>query len=363
MPTLRMMNVPPPTDWDEFEEMTHNAFVIKWNSPNLQRHGRQGQAQQGVDIYGPDYLEQPVGIQCKKIDHQISIEMIKDEANKAENFVGENAATIRAFYMATTTPPDAILQREVRLLSKQRQNEGKFPIGIFFWPDIWRELVKNKEVFRLHYPDLKLQDDEVVAENPPDLAILDIAYVGSRLNIFLDHLFGEVGAMVQENPNQVITLTEQIAACSTRLVDSGTLDRIHKELAAITTTCLKITSGAEVEDGWHAVDASARFVEQQVENLTYRLSGRELAIFRMGKWLAVWDEDSLPDHYFTEEDKEKLLSNLRELITEDAAFNQASDLLAGYQTEHTFEKCRVPHMVYNILRSSLGQSLMMLDDE
>ena len=65
MPTYTSMLLPPPTSGDDFEKVALSALRIKWRSPNLVRHGRTGQAQQGVDIYGPDDLGHLVGVQCK----------------------------------------------------------------------------------------------------------------------------------------------------------------------------------------------------------------------------------------------------------------------------------------------------------
>lgn len=61
MPTLSSMFIPVPTSWKEFEKITLSSLKIKWNSPNLTLHGRQGQLQNGVDIYGDDYLGRFVG--------------------------------------------------------------------------------------------------------------------------------------------------------------------------------------------------------------------------------------------------------------------------------------------------------------
>lgn len=158
MPTRRTMNVPPPTDWDEFEEMTRNALASKWQNPNLVRNGRPGQAQKGVDVFGQDGQDRHAGVQCKKYEQQISIWLIRTEVIKVEGF----RPPIEAFYMATTTPQDAALQEAVRLLSEERIRQGKFPVGIFFRPDIYRELVMSPATFRSHYP--ALASDDLVTE-------------------------------------------------------------------------------------------------------------------------------------------------------------------------------------------------------
>ena len=62
MPTIYGMQFPEPSDWQELEVITRDAMQLKWGHPILQRNGRSGQEQHGVDIYGPDQLGRPVAI-------------------------------------------------------------------------------------------------------------------------------------------------------------------------------------------------------------------------------------------------------------------------------------------------------------
>ncbi len=128
MPTLSGMNVPKPKSWDEFEEITLSSLKIKWRSPNLQRNGRQGQKQDGVDICGEDDLNCFIGVQCKLTEKNISLNSIKKEIEKAERFQPE----LSSFYIATTSSCDSDIQKQIRILSQERIQENKFPIGIMF---------------------------------------------------------------------------------------------------------------------------------------------------------------------------------------------------------------------------------------
>ena len=145
------MELPKPKNWDEFEEIALTCFQIKWSSPDLVRHGRTGQAQHGVDIYGPDSLEQLVGVQCKKTE-ELTMAAAKEEIDKAEKF----EPAISAFYFATTVASDAKFQRDIRLLSHER---------VAAWDDLVRELVKNHAEFARHYPDLTLGEHYRRSEN------------------------------------------------------------------------------------------------------------------------------------------------------------------------------------------------------
>ena len=151
MPTLLKMRVPPPTDWSEFEDITRSSLKVKWRSSDMQRNGRNGQKQHGVDVFGHDDLSRFVGIQCRnKDDTRLKMKEVVEAIAAAEKF----RVPLAAFYMATTLSRDAKLQAEVLTVSDARVRAGKFPVGILFWEDLYEELVGDTAEFAKHYPQL-----------------------------------------------------------------------------------------------------------------------------------------------------------------------------------------------------------------
>ncbi|MES3021694.1 MAG: hypothetical protein V4857_08935 [Pseudomonadota bacterium] len=148
MPTISSSHYPKPISWDEFEEIALSACKLKWGNPNLTRHGRQGQAQQGVDIFGRDNLERLVGVQCKNTLGTISEKIIDDEVVNAEKF----QPAISSLFIATSANSDAPLQRYVRDISSQRHLNGKFTVDILFWGDIMHDLAKDINEVMRYYP-------------------------------------------------------------------------------------------------------------------------------------------------------------------------------------------------------------------
>jgi hypothetical protein len=61
---------------------------------------------------------------------------------------------LSTYMIATTAPRDADLQRKVRLLSAERQSEGKFSVDVVFWDDIQSHLVAHDDLLRSYYPQL-----------------------------------------------------------------------------------------------------------------------------------------------------------------------------------------------------------------
>jgi hypothetical protein len=89
---------------------------LAWTTSRLQKNGRPGQAQDGVDIHGADDLERPVAIQCKRTVAAPSIKLIREEIVAAEGFVPQPIT----LHIATTADPDSTLQQAVRILSAER---------------------------------------------------------------------------------------------------------------------------------------------------------------------------------------------------------------------------------------------------
>lgn len=150
MPTFNTMRLNPPKSWDEFEDMCTTSFQLRWNVHNLSRHGRSGQEQFGVDIYGYDNSGHFVGIQCKNTVSKISKATIKNEISKAEKFKPE----LRDLYIATTAPRDANIQSFVREINEDRESQGEFLVTVVFWDDITNDLTRDERAVKQFYPEI-----------------------------------------------------------------------------------------------------------------------------------------------------------------------------------------------------------------
>lgn len=157
MPTISSSVVPPPKSWDEFEDITLAASKLRWGSDAFFRNGRQGQKQDGVDVWGDDDGRQ-IGVQCKNSVDGISMTIIEAEIANAEHF----KPRIDRLYIATTAKRDAPLQSSVRTLSADRFKRGEFRVEILFWEDICQEIAKDDTVFFAHYPQFRNKTDPIL---------------------------------------------------------------------------------------------------------------------------------------------------------------------------------------------------------
>lgn len=200
MPTLQSMDLPKPSAWQEFESIVRDAMSQKWKSSSLTKNGRTGQKQHGVDVYGPDDLGRPTGIQCKRFTGALDLATVQDEIKKAEKFKG-NLTTL---YIATTAEHDSKLQEQVRVISEKRASEKLFTVGLLFWDEIVAGLVLNPSVFSSHYPQLLLPDSGLgLAQNDSLIGALELGYYGGSLKHDVELIYGEPGWMAQEDPDQL----------------------------------------------------------------------------------------------------------------------------------------------------------------
>jgi hypothetical protein len=150
----QQLDIPPPTNPQDFENLCHAIWECEWNCATIQRNGRSGQKQRGVDIFGQPHGEvQYHGIQCKvksgdtagrpaltrsEIDHEVA---------EAKFFIPPLAKLI----IATTAPQDAGLQEYARELSEQHAAAGLFAVAVLSWPEIKARLAKHETVLARFY--------------------------------------------------------------------------------------------------------------------------------------------------------------------------------------------------------------------
>ena len=52
MSNFSNLQIPPPANWQDFKTLCCDLWRAIWKDPNTQKNGRQGQQQNGVNIYG-----------------------------------------------------------------------------------------------------------------------------------------------------------------------------------------------------------------------------------------------------------------------------------------------------------------------
>jgi hypothetical protein len=147
--------LPPPKYWEEFEDLCHCLFKAIWNDPTAQKHGRRGQAQQGVDVFGAPNEQRTryIGVQCKGKDQNygsyVTTAELAAEVEKAKSF----APGLREWILATTAPNDARIQAQARELSRINETQGLFSVKVLGWDDLSALITEHRSVLAQFYAD------------------------------------------------------------------------------------------------------------------------------------------------------------------------------------------------------------------
>lgn len=154
MSTLQDVKVFPLRESERFENLCLDIWKRKINDQHIQRNGRRGQEQHGVDIFGRrDGSMNWVGIQCKvkSMGDRLTETEVEEEIRKAMTF----NPRLSEYIFATTAPRDQRLQEFVRQKTVDHLNQGLFIVNVVFWDDIELDLAEdnNLDICYKYYKD------------------------------------------------------------------------------------------------------------------------------------------------------------------------------------------------------------------
>jgi hypothetical protein len=152
MPQISACQLPPPSNWTDFEALCADLWRAELGDLTLQRSGRAGQAQDGIDIYGRDRDSSNIGIQCKCIgsNSSLSSDEIIAEVAKAKKF----RPKLSHYIFATTGHKDVRAELLCRKFSEThlRLKPARFTVTCFGWNDICLMLERHPLVAKTHFP-------------------------------------------------------------------------------------------------------------------------------------------------------------------------------------------------------------------
>jgi hypothetical protein len=137
---------PPPKTWEQFEELCADVYAADWSDPALQRYGRAGQAQHGVDIVARHGNRWPVGLQCRKKSQWPVVNFSIRELDEAVKEALKFRPKLQSFYILTTAPVDAKLQAHARKITARHQRKGLFDVNVVGWSEIVRRATLHGNV-------------------------------------------------------------------------------------------------------------------------------------------------------------------------------------------------------------------------
>jgi len=122
-----ILNFPPPSNWQDFQVLTLRLVEQVCDPTTVHEYGRQGQSQNGVDVYGEMFGGLQLGVQCKQMQpgKQLTLKVIRAEADEARSFL----PALDTFVVATTLPEDTALHKAVTKLNAAKT----YPFKITYW--------------------------------------------------------------------------------------------------------------------------------------------------------------------------------------------------------------------------------------
>jgi tetratricopeptide (TPR) repeat protein len=145
----------PPESWEKFESLVQEVYREEWKDSNIQKNGRVGQPQKGVDVWGNENQIKPTddisGIQCKEKDNypqkKLTYKEVTDEVKKAKGFKPKLAK----YYIATTARRDSTLDEKVRLFNEKQKKSGKLQVKIKYWEDILEAAKRHPKIVASYF--------------------------------------------------------------------------------------------------------------------------------------------------------------------------------------------------------------------
>ena len=154
--------IPPPSNWQDFESLCCDLWREIWEDPNTKKNGRQGQPQNGVDIYGRHHKGNLwSGIQCKCKNNDLNRNLTESEVYNEVQKAKKSLPKLSEFIIATTGPKDARIEEFARKITHEHLKEGLFSVDIWGWDDIKEYLDNFPSIRSKYYPEININLDDI----------------------------------------------------------------------------------------------------------------------------------------------------------------------------------------------------------
>lgn len=150
------VEIMPPLLWQDFERLTLDVCKKHWKDDYAWKNGREGQNQDGVDVFGRNEGKN-TGVQCKKRKNKsangenpsstLTIQEIDEEVAKAKEF----RPKLDRFIIATTGFSDTKL---LQYVAAKYGPQESLPVSLWFWDDYTGKLENYPDLMYLYYENI-----------------------------------------------------------------------------------------------------------------------------------------------------------------------------------------------------------------
>ncbi|MBX9591705.1 MAG: hypothetical protein K2X43_20635 [Hyphomonadaceae bacterium] len=160
---ISSVEIPKPLNWQDFQRCCAPLFRNIIGDQQLQEWGREGQDQQGIDLFGfrDRDPKQPVGIQCKRIDEPITEKIIRADVAKARKLRPD----LTELVFATTSERDARIQATAAQITQELHTDG-WPcrVTVMGWQDLRLEIAKYPDALDAFLPSGRVYEQPILKE-------------------------------------------------------------------------------------------------------------------------------------------------------------------------------------------------------
>lgn len=140
--------VPVPKSAAEFEDICADLWREEWNDPHIQRIGRPGQRQDGLDVLSDPRDGPRRAIQCKNYEPKLFTNAIVDDI--VEKVKGSPLLPIEELVIATTAPRSTTVQEHAKEIRERHRKTHLFDVWVWAWEDIETLLQRHQDVLHRH---------------------------------------------------------------------------------------------------------------------------------------------------------------------------------------------------------------------
>lgn len=208
MPTSSSVQLNPPANWDEFEDLCADLFAKEWSDPNTVRYGRAGQRQHGIDIFGREDGE-PVGTQCKQKREwpptKLTVAEIDKEIEEAKKF----RPHLTKLIFATTAENDVAVTDHVNAVTEAHRAAGLFSVHAYGWKEIVRRIQSYPNLYEKHFGVVSVGQLREELRNIPDAVAAKIEQLQSAKAVIEAPTQGPPGALPVFAPASLMEALER----------------------------------------------------------------------------------------------------------------------------------------------------------
>ena len=224
------IQIPKPLDEYDFERGIKVLFRCILGDPGVDRHGRRGQAQQGVDVHGlilgrrNGNRNRIVGIQCKLKGHgkELTVSEVQEEVEKALQF----KPPLSEYYIVTTAPRDTKLGKLALELTepKSKEHPEGMRVCVWGWETLREEIQQHSDAIKAFDPSCgfwsdqfgnKLDEankelDDIRRNRKPSSHIFEPIIDDSAIHDEVVSQINEYAALVRDQPSVALKLLESL---------------------------------------------------------------------------------------------------------------------------------------------------------